>query len=133
MSALDVKPAAVSQKSPRQRRGTEVWLLLFAYGIAVAAFAQVDIVLLDQLSSDFTTFAVIFGIGLVVAHASLRWLAPHADPVLLPAVSLLNGLGLAMIHRLDLADDLDPVDPDYVAQLGWFVLVPPEKPDVRHD
>ena len=122
MSALDVKPAAVSQKSPRQRRGTEVWLLLFAYGIAVAAFAQVDIVLLDQLSSDFTTFAVIFGVGLVVAHASLRWLAPHADPVLLPAVSLLNGLGLAMIHRLDLADDLDPVDPDYVAQLGWFVL-----------
>ena len=122
VSALDVKPAAVSQKSPRQRRGTEIWLLLFAYGIAVAAFAQVDIVLLDRLSPEFTSFAVVFGGGLIAAHLSLRWLAPYADPVLLPTVSLLNGLGLAMIHRLDLAEDLEPADPDYVAQLGWFVL-----------
>ena len=122
MTALDVSPAAVSKKSPKQRRGTELWLLAFAYVIALGAFAQVDIVLLDKLSTDFTTFAIVFGLGLVGAHVSLRWLAPHADPILLPAVSLLNGLGLAMIHRLDLAEDLQPADPDYVAQLGWFVL-----------
>ena len=46
----------------------------------------------------------------------------RATPILLPTVSLLNGLGLAMIHRLDLAEDLTPSAPDYVAQLGWFVL-----------
>ena len=38
-----------------------------------------------------------------VAHLALRRFAPHADPVLLPAATLINGLGLAMIHRLDLA------------------------------
>ena len=97
-------------------------LLLFAYVISLAAFAQVDLVLLDRFSSDFTTFAIVFGVGLLAAHLAMRWLAPSADPILLPVVSLLNGLGLSMIHRLDLAEDLTPDNPDYVAQLGWFVL-----------
>ena len=95
MTTTAISPTAVSPKKPRQRRGTELMLLLFAYVISLAAFAQVDLVLLDELSSDFTTFAAIFGIGLAAAHVSLRWLAPYADPILLPVVSLLNGLGLS--------------------------------------
>jgi cell division protein FtsW (lipid II flippase) len=115
-------PVEVKQKKPRQRRTTELLLLVFAYVIALAAFAQVDLVLLDELSSDFTTYAIVFGVGLIVAHLAMRWLAPSGDPILLPVVALLNGLGLAMIHRLDLAEDRTPSNPDYVAQLGWFVL-----------
>ena len=40
----------------------------------------------------------------VGAHLAVRRFAPYADPLLLPVVALLNGLGLVMIHRLDLAD-----------------------------
>ena len=37
-------------------------------------------------------------------HLVLRLRAPYADPVLLPIATAINGLGLVMIHRLDLAE-----------------------------
>jgi cell division protein FtsW (lipid II flippase) len=40
---------------------------------------------------------------IIACHVVVRMVAPYADPVLLPVVAALNGLGLAVIHRLDLA------------------------------
>lgn len=40
----------------------------------------------------------------IVTHFGIRRFAPHADPVILPTATLLNLLGLTMIHRLDIAD-----------------------------
>jgi cell division protein FtsW (lipid II flippase) len=42
-----------------------------------------------------------------VVHLVVRRFAPYADPLLLPAVAVLSGLGLTMIHRLDLAGAQD--------------------------
>jgi cell division protein FtsW (lipid II flippase) len=48
----------------------------------------------------------------------VRLVAPYADPVLLPIVAALNGLGLAIIHRLDLS-----LDTTYARQqLTWMTL-----------
>jgi cell division protein FtsW (lipid II flippase) len=64
-----------------------------------------------------------------VAHAAVRWMAPHADPLILPCVALLNGLGLVMIHRLDLAATAQAIDAgeavppsDALRQVGWTAV-----------
>lgn len=41
----------------------------------------------------------------LLAHLAVRWRIPYADPVILPCVVLLNGLGLTMIHWIDLINE----------------------------
>ena len=55
---------------------------------------------------------------MVGAHIVVRLVAPYADPVLLPVVAALNGLGLAVIHRIDLAKDQTFAR----QQLTWMTL-----------
>jgi cell division protein FtsW (lipid II flippase) len=88
---------------PRRGRGTELLLLLFAVGIATAAYVAVDLGALGRVPPN--ALAYLGGLLLLtgMAHLIVRRWAPYADPVILPIVVTLNGLGLAMIHRLDLA------------------------------
>ena len=53
---------------------------------------------------DLAQYAVAYLALFAGAHLAVRRFAPYADPLLLPVVALLNGLGLVMIHRLDLAE-----------------------------
>lgn len=56
-----------------------------------------------QIPQSLVYFGAGFGALVVIAHGVVRCFAPYADPLLLPCVVLLNGLGLVLIHRLDLA------------------------------
>ncbi len=109
---------------PRKRRGAELVLTLMAVVIGVAAYAAVGLGVEGSIPAD--TFKL-GGFLVVVAVATtllVRRVAPYADPVLLPLVIALNGLGLAMIYRLDLGRQA--ADPDRVAfangQLLWTTL-----------
>ncbi len=114
---------------PRKGRGIELALLIVAVGIAVAAYANVGL----GHDGSIPAGTIGYGLGLAVlagiAHVAVRIKAPYADPVLLPAVVMLNGIGLVMIHRLDVAyaDRAEaagtPV-PDTFApnQLTWMVV-----------
>ncbi|GAB3405270.1 FtsW/RodA/SpoVE family cell cycle protein [Flindersiella endophytica] len=89
----------------RKRRGVELALLLVALGVAVGSYAIVGITMNNgQVPSRIAAYGA--GLALLVgaAHVLIRATAPYADPILLPCVTLLNGLGLAMIYRLDLAN-----------------------------
>ena len=87
---------------PRKRRGAELLLLLLALLVGLGAYAVVDVNVAGELSPRFP-FLVGFCVVLaLLAHLAVRWRLPYADPVILPSVVVLNGLGLTMIHRIDL-------------------------------
>jgi len=99
--------APASQATVPRRRGVELAMLLFAVLLVVGADAVVDATVNDRVGSDVLAYGAGFALIYAVAHVAVRWLAPYADPVLLPAVALLNGLGLVLIRRLDLAQAED--------------------------
>lgn len=109
MSAPAATPSGPAGPTVPQRRNTELALLVFAVALVVGADAVVDATLDDQVSTDVLTYGAGFALIYAVAHGAVRWLAPYADPVILPAVALLNGLGLVLIRRLDLAEAADAV------------------------
>jgi cell division protein FtsW (lipid II flippase) len=85
-----------------KRRGVELLMLLFAVAIVVAAEGVVEATRDGHLSSRLITYGAVPVVVGLVTHLVIRKVAPYADPLLLPIVVLLNGLGLVMIHRLDL-------------------------------
>ncbi|MFT4218710.1 MAG: FtsW/RodA/SpoVE family cell cycle protein [Micropruina sp.] len=86
----------------RKRRGVELVMLIMGMGLAVGGYVLVDLNALGELPDNwYRTPALYLLLGLA-AHVVIRWRLPYADPLLFPLVYLLNGLGLLMIHRLDL-------------------------------
>lgn len=103
---------------PRKRRTAELVLLLIALVVGIGAWAITGLNTANRLPDNFIPVAAGW-VGLAaVCHIVIRWRIPYADPVLLPCVVLLNGLGLAMIARLDLNDRAT----DAPGQLVWTVL-----------
>ncbi|WP_236794135.1 FtsW/RodA/SpoVE family cell cycle protein [Amycolatopsis sp. GM8] len=90
----------------RRSRTTELRLLIFALLLVFAALELVDLNQQPVASWPAPQLALIFAVLCLAAHLTVRFVAPHADPVFLPCVALLNGIGLTMIHRLDLAGAL---------------------------
>ncbi|WP_405389787.1 FtsW/RodA/SpoVE family cell cycle protein [Streptomyces sp. NBC_01102] len=83
------------------RRNTELALVVFAVLISVFAYANVGLALNGELPAGMLGYGL--GLALLggVAHIAIRRFAPYSDPLLLPLATLLNGLGLALIWRLD--------------------------------
>ncbi|MDT0342118.1 FtsW/RodA/SpoVE family cell cycle protein [Streptomyces litchfieldiae] len=83
------------------RRNTELAMLVFAVLIPVFAYANVGLAKEETLPAGMLGYGL--GLGLIagVAHLVVRRYAPYADPLMLPIATLLNGLGLVLIWRLD--------------------------------
>ncbi len=102
-SPVGARRHLVSSFVPRKRRGAELFLLFLALAVGVSSYALVGLGTEDAVPTDILEY----GGGLValalVSHVVVRVTAPYADPVILPAVVALNGIGLAMIRRIDIA------------------------------
>jgi len=109
---------ALMQFVHRRRRGAELFLLVLALLVGVGAYAAVGLGVKEEVPPDIVSYGGWLAALIIVAHITVRLVAPYADPVLLPIVAALNGLGLAMIHRLDLA-----LDTHFARQqLTWMTL-----------
>jgi cell division protein FtsW (lipid II flippase) len=86
----------------RTGRSTELTLLIFATGLAVMGYVSVGIAKNGTFPVSALTYALGFAVLYGVAHLGVRRFAPYADPLVLPCVALLNGLGVVMVRRLDL-------------------------------
>ena len=125
----DTLDTTATPEAARPRRGTELMLLLVALGIGTYAYANTDLAISGTLPPRFWLVLGITTALVLLMHVSVRILAPYADPFLLPAAVMLNLLGLVMIHRLDIADQLiarlnntEAPIPDAEAQFTWLVL-----------
>jgi cell division protein FtsW (lipid II flippase) len=107
---------------PAKLRNLELVLLLFACAINGAAAVLVQLGALGVVRLD----VFLQGAGLAVLalgmHIALRFVAPQADPFILPIVTLLNGLGIAEIYRLDLAHEASGWGSASVRQIVWTAL-----------
>lgn len=116
------QPAVAVTPPLPTRRNAEVLLLCFAAVITAAALAIVEANQDRGLRWDLITYAAAFLALFVGAHLAIRRFAPYADPLLLPVVALLNGLGLVMIHRLDLAGPGSSHGPSATQQMLWTLV-----------
>ncbi|WP_446212047.1 FtsW/RodA/SpoVE family cell cycle protein [Micromonospora sp. IBSANI012] len=117
---------AAGVRLARSRRNAELSLLLLALVLVAAYGAIVEANMLDTVTPDFWMPAAALGVVFLGMHLVIRWLAPFADPALLPAVALLNGIGVGFLRRLDLSKAA-PVERETLAvfagtggrQLAW--------------
>jgi cell division protein FtsW (lipid II flippase) len=123
MTTQPQAPVAVTPPLPN-RRNAELLLLCFATVIIAAALVIVQANQERALRWDLAGYALAFFTLFASAHLAIRRFAPYADPLLLPVVALLNGLGLVMIHRLDLADSAigGSTHPSANQQMLWTLL-----------
>ena len=109
-------------KMPQKLRNIELGLLLGALGLSAFALALVQWGALGTLDWTLLTYgAGLAGLTLGL-HLVLRVMARDADPFIVPIATMLNGLGLAMIHRLDLAAGSTGWEAAGVRQMAWTAV-----------
>jgi cell division protein FtsW (lipid II flippase) len=99
-------------------RATEARLLAFA--VLLTLFAGLLLGWSQEAELPMTALVTAGALAVIaaVAHLTIRAAAPDADPTVLPLTILLNGLGLVLVRRVDLATGSDLA----VTQTVWTAV-----------
>ncbi len=106
-------------RTPQKQRNREFWLLLFAVAISAAALTLVQLGALGAIDPMIFVIGGILAVLAFALHVVLRVVASDADPFVVPIATLLTGLGIAMIYRIDIAKGLTGWDAFSSKQLAW--------------
>jgi peptidoglycan glycosyltransferase len=84
-----------------RRRTTELGLLVLVAIVVLSAYALASLGRNASLPADIVPFLGVILVLLLAAHLAVRRWAGAADPLILPIVAFLNGIGFVFIARLD--------------------------------
>jgi cell division protein FtsW (lipid II flippase) len=110
-------------KAVPRSRNFEAVLLFWVSGIQAFALAQVQLAVLQKLSWDLLFYWAVPTVGAIFVHWVLRKRAVSADGLILPLAFLINGLGIAMIYRLDLAEASRGGTALFAERQVWLTLI----------
>jgi cell division protein FtsW (lipid II flippase) len=96
----------------KTHRNAELGLLAFAMVLVAIYGATVEANQFGEIRMTFWIPAALLSILFLGLHVVVRYTAPYADPVLIPAVALINGLGVGFLRRLDLAKAIAAKQPE---------------------
>ena len=109
-------------RMPQNQRNREFWLLLFAVAISGAALTLVQLGALGLIDPMILAIGGGLAVLAFALHFVLRVVATNADPFVLPIATLLTGLGIAMIYRIDIAKSLTGWNAYSTKQLAWTAI-----------
>lgn len=114
VTAMTSVPASQQSGHGHSRRTTELFLLCIAAVPVVLLYAMYLIdssapVTLESLGVPLGLFA-----AFAAAHVAVRFLAPGADPAIMPIVFVLSGVGITFLTRL--------APEEAVSQVVWLFL-----------
>ncbi|MEY2849950.1 MAG: hypothetical protein RI885_2617 [Actinomycetota bacterium] len=107
---------------PAKMRNLELLLLIIACAINAFAIALVQLGALGRLDNQIFTLAAGLAALAIATHIALRFVAAEADPFILPIATLLNGIGVAMIYRIDLAEGRLGWEAAGIRQMAWTAI-----------
>jgi cell division protein FtsW (lipid II flippase) len=122
MTDSSTVPPVKRLRMPAKLRNLELVLL-----VAACLINAIAIVLVQLGAVGHTDLTLVFlGAGLSALvlglHVAMRFVAPNADPFILPIATVLNGIGIAEIYRIDIAYNDSGWDSAAVRQIAWTAI-----------
>lgn len=114
--------ALKKMRMPQTQRNREFWLLLFAVAISGASLTLVQLGALGLIDPMILAIGGGLAVLAFALHFVLRAVASDADPFVLPIATLLTGLGISMIYRIDIAESLTGWNAYSTKQLAWTAI-----------
>lgn len=90
----------LTQEHGLSRRNTELLLLIGASFPVLLVYATYVLAAGNTLSIETLLVPLFLMLAFAIAHLFVRFLAPEADPCLLPIVYVLSGIGITFVTRL---------------------------------
>jgi cell division protein FtsW (lipid II flippase) len=107
---------------PKKLRNRELALLIFACALNAIAIVLVQLGALGHVDLTLVFLGACLSALVLGMHIVMRFVAPNADPFILPIATILNGIGIAEIYRIDIAAHDSGWESAAVRQIAWTAI-----------